>query len=188
MAIKVTELKKALREFEQKELINLLTELYKLNGDVKEYLSIKFSGEEAIDELYMKTKKKITDEFFPDKGFGKMRLAEAKKAISNFQKITDHRVKAIDLMLYYVEIGTEFTNTYGDIDERFYNSMNSMYNKVADECDKDVEMFNSLKERLYSVVEESDGIGWGYHDDLANRYYSIKWINKDNADDVLELC
>jgi len=32
-------------------------------------------------------------------------------------------------MLHYVETGTEFTNTYGDIDEPFYNSLISMLNQ-----------------------------------------------------------
>ena len=30
-------------------------------------------------------------------------------------------------MLYYVECGVEFTNLYGDIDERFYSSLESMF-------------------------------------------------------------
>jgi hypothetical protein len=79
--LKLNELKKELKEFDQKELIQLISELYKLNKDVQHYLSNKFLGEEAIIDLYEKTKKKIKDEFFPERGFGKMRLAEAKSAI-----------------------------------------------------------------------------------------------------------
>lgn len=30
-------------------------------------------------------------------------------------------------MLYYVECGIKFTNLYGDIDERFYYSLESMF-------------------------------------------------------------
>jgi hypothetical protein len=66
-----------------------------------------------------------------------MRLSEAKNAISKFNKLSSDDLKTLDLMLYYVEIGTEFTNTYGDIDEKFYNSMVSMYRKVVGACDQD---------------------------------------------------
>jgi 3-methyladenine DNA glycosylase AlkD len=177
--IKITELKKSLKEFDQKELIQLIAELYKLNTDVKDYLSSKFVGEEAIHDLFKKTKKKIQDEFFPERGFGKMRLSEAKNAITNFKKVTSDYIKTVDLMLYYVEIGTEFTNSYGDIDGKFYDSMVSMYNKVVIECEKDEELFTIFRDRLYSVVEESDGIGWGYHDDLCDIYYSIEWLTDD---------
>ena len=51
-------------------------------------------GEEAIVDLYEKTKKKINDEFFPDRGFGKMRLAEAKmqfRISKNYQAVNSKR-------------------------------------------------------------------------------------------------
>ena len=80
--LKVTELKKELKELNEKELIQIMAELYKMNKDVQHYLSNKFGGEVAIVDLYEKTKKKIKDEFFPDRGFAKMRLGEAKKAIT----------------------------------------------------------------------------------------------------------
>ncbi len=121
---------------------------------------------------------RMLDEFFPAKGFGKMRLTKAKSAITNFKKLTNDHLKTVALMLFYVEVGTEFTNTYGDIDERFYNSMLSMYNKVIMECEKDEKLFHDLKNRLYDVVIKSDGIGWGYHDGLEDLYYSISFLQE----------
>jgi hypothetical protein len=177
--MKITELKRALKDYNQRELIQLISEVYKLNKDVQHYLSTKFVGEEAIEDLFIEARKKIKDEFFPDKGFGKMRLAEAKKAITNFKKLTNDSLRTIDLKLYYVEIGTEFTNTYGDIDERFYYSMESMYSQVVTECDQDEKLFTTFKERLLSVVQDSDQIGWGYHDTLCDLYHSIEWIHEE---------
>jgi Family of unknown function (DUF6155) len=174
--LKLSELKKELKEFNQKELIQLISELYKLNKDVQHYLSSQFIGEEAIVDLYEKTKKAIGDEFFPERGDGKMRLGEVKNTISNFKKLSNDELKILDLMLFYVEMGTEFTNTYGDIDSKFYNSMLSMYNKVVMECDKNEKLFITFQERLYSILEEAEGIGWGYHDGLCDIYYSIQWI------------
>ncbi|WP_431026721.1 DUF6155 family protein [Lysinibacillus sp. LZ02] len=177
--LKLNELKKELKELDQKQLIQLVSELYKVNKDVQHYLSNKFGGEAAILELYEKTKEKVTDEFFPKRGFGKLRLAEAKKAISNFKKLSSDAVKTIDLMLYYVEIGTEFTHTYGDIDARFYDSMNSMYDKVITECNKNEEYYQLFKDRLYAVVEDSQDIGWGYHDVLCGSYYALNWLEEE---------
>lgn len=173
--LKVNELKKELKGLGQKELIQLICELYKLNKDVQHYLSNQLIGEEAIIDLYEKTKKTIQAEFFPERGFGKMRLGEAKNAITNFKKLSNDELKTLDLMIFYVEMGTEFTNTYGDIDSKFYNSMLSMYDKVIMECDKKEKLFITFQERLYSIIEEAEGIGWGYHDGLCDIYYSIQW-------------
>lgn len=171
----LTALKKELKQFDQKELIQLIADLYKLNDDVKHYVSNRLIGEEAILALYEKSKKSISNEFFPDRGFGKMRLKEAKSAITNFKKLSGDHEKTVDLMLYYVELGTHFTKMYGDINEAFYDSMISMYIKVTEACDQDEAMFHTLNDRLYAVVEETKGMGWGYHDCLYDYYYSIEW-------------
>ncbi|MFD1037796.1 hypothetical protein ACFQ3N_05150 [Virgibacillus byunsanensis] len=53
-----------------------------------------------------------------------------------------------------------------------------MYDKVITECEKDEKLFHEFKDRLYSVVVDSGGIGWGYHDGLAELYYSISWLGE----------
>ncbi|EKN70918.1 hypothetical protein BABA_03614 [Neobacillus bataviensis LMG 21833] len=66
--IKITDLKKKLNDYSQKELIGLIVDLVKVNKDVQDFLSSKFVGEEVIDELFKKARKKIENEFFPDRG------------------------------------------------------------------------------------------------------------------------
>jgi|SRR5690625_454493 len=176
--LRIPELKKHLKELEQKELIQIIAELYKMNQEVKDFLHVQFIGEEVIQVLYERAKKEIRDEFFPDKGFGKLRLANAKKAITYFRKQTNDTEREFDLMLNYVEDGVEFTNTYGDIDERFYKSIGSMYLKVVKACENDKRLFENYKDRLYTIVLNTDGIGWGFHDYLKDVYYSINWLNE----------
>ena len=86
-------------------------------------------------------------------------------------------------MLFYVEVGTKFTNTYGDIDSAFYGSMMTMYEKVTDACNKDEALFDTIKGRLYEVVEETEGLGWGYHDYVYDCYYSIELVDFDEDDE-----
>ncbi|RDI41643.1 DUF6155 family protein [Falsibacillus pallidus] len=182
--MKITDLKKQLKDLNQKELITLIADLYKLNSEVKDYLSSKFSGEEAHIELHEKARLQIRNEFFPDRGHGKLRLTEAKKAISTFKKLVGDPARTLDLMLYYVELGTEFTNTFGDIDMTFYNSLVSMYDKAAVECDKDVALVEAFHDRFYRLVRESEGIGWGYSMAIEEIYYSMGWDEEDA--DVIE--
>lgn len=169
-------LKKELKALDQKELIQLIAELYKVSDDVKLYVSNRFMGEEAILALYETTKKKIRHEFFPERGMGKLRLKEVKNAIADFKKLAGDKVKTLDLMLYSVEMGTEYTLTFGDISEAFYNSMLSMFEKLVDACNEDEAIFKMFDDRLYRLVEETGDVGWGYHDCLNDLYFSIDWV------------
>ncbi|MGE8205433.1 DUF6155 family protein [Heyndrickxia sp. NPDC080065] len=179
MKIKVTDLKKQLKDYEQKDLIQLIADLYKSSKEVQTYLSIRFLGEEAIIELFNQTKKTIENEFFPDRGHGKLRLNQAKNAISHFNKLTKDELRTTDLMLYYVEQGVEFTNAFGDIDESFYNSMEKMYEKVTIMCDKEEKYYHAFADRLEQVVIDTDGIGWGFHDQLSYLYSQMDHVNED---------
>lgn len=87
-------------------------------------------------------------------------------------------------MLYYVEVGIEFTNTYGDINEAFYNSVAAMYEEVVSAINKqdDSENYNNFKDRLKAVVEDTNGMGWGFHDDLGDIYWEIKWLDLEDIE------
>lgn len=182
MKIKVTDLKKRLKDYEQKELIDLVVEVFKASKEAENYLSSKFIGDEVIEELYKKARKKIENEFFPDRGFGKLRLAEAKKEITAFKKATNDKKRTVDLMLFYVEQGVEFTCSYGDINESFYSSMVKMFDQVAMECDRDEELYKEFSTRLEDILSKADGIGWGFVEALEESFFSIEWAHDEEED------
>ena len=102
-------------------------------------------------------------------------------AISSFGKVCSDVSMVIDLQLYYVECGVEFTNTYGDINESFYSSMERMYWAVIEKLNKsdDRHLYETFADRLRAVIEETEGIGWGFYDGLCDSYYSLKWIEEE---------
>ncbi|MEH7113962.1 DUF6155 family protein [Neobacillus niacini] len=175
MKIKITELKKHLKQFEQKELIDLVLEMFKTNKEVQNFLSSKFLGDEAIEVLFNQARKKIENEFFPDRGHGKLRLAEAKKEITAFKKVTNDEKRTVDLMLFYVEQGVEYTCAYGDISEGFYSSMIKMFDQVAVECDRDEDLYKEFSKRLENVISKAPE-GWGFQEALVDSYYAIEWV------------
>lgn len=183
MKIKIADLKKQLRVYEQKELIELIVEMFKSNKEVQNYLSSKFLGDEVIEVLFQQTQKKIENEFFPERGFGKLRLAEAKKEITAFKKATNDEKRTVDLMLFYVEMGVEFTNSYGDINEGFYSSLVKMFDQVAMECDRDEELYKAFSTRLRNIISNIDLIGWGVEEAISESYYSIEWVHDEDEDD-----
>lgn len=133
--INLTTLKKHLKTRSQAELIADIAELYKRFQPVKDYYQIQLYPQDE-SQVAAKYKKIIEDEFFPARGFGKARLSVAKKAITEYKKVNKTVMGLIDIMLFYVEQGVRFTDAYGDIDEPFYISMETMYEKAVKEIVK----------------------------------------------------
>ena len=52
MKIKVTDLKKELKGYDQKELMELVVEMFKANKDIQNYLSRNFLGDEVNEEIF----------------------------------------------------------------------------------------------------------------------------------------
>jgi hypothetical protein len=68
-----------------------------------------------------------------------------------------------------VEKGTRFTRDYGDIDERFYSSVESALEELAALLRGEArELYPSFSGRLASVEQMTDGIGWGFHNFVAD--------------------
>jgi hypothetical protein len=171
-------LKKWMQSLSQQQLMDLLTECFAMNKEAEQLLTVRCLGEAAIHDLFLTYQKKIEDEFFPDRGQPKLRLSEIKKDIVNFEKITESPRHSFELRLLFVEMGVEFTRTYGDIDARFYNTILSMFESLILRVNEEdgYALFDAFKDRIHAVVENSEGIGWGFHDGLDELYEHIRWI------------
>ncbi|REK76061.1 DUF6155 family protein [Paenibacillus paeoniae] len=173
-----TTLNKHLKQLNNDQLIDLVKACFGASKDMEKFLAVQIMGAEAVKSLFEEYRKKVEYEFFPERGHGKLRLQEAKKAISEFKKLTGSEKYSLELKLIYVEKGVEFTLCYGDIDERFYYSMASVYVDIIDLVNEDetVELFDEFEERLEAVVSKTEGIGWGFHDDLADIHAQLRWF------------
>jgi hypothetical protein len=165
----ITTLKKYLKSRSQDQLINDIAELYKRVPAVKDYYQIKLNpqAETEVLEKYMKI---IKDEFFPTRGYGKARLSVARKAINDYKKIAGTPTSVADIMLFYVEQGVRFTSEYGDIDEPFYISMESMYESALQWMEKH-ELKDVFHPRCKRIIDDTRNMGWGFHDTLQEIYH-----------------
>ncbi|MDI1358397.1 MAG: DUF6155 family protein [Methylobacter sp.] len=166
--LSLTELKKRLSSKTNAELIEEIGLLYKNFPNVKEYYqSILLGDDSAILDKY----KEILRSEFLMRGnrFPKMRLSVARKAVTDFKKISSSRQSIADIMITYVETGVSCTNEFGDIDEPFYNSMESMYETALKYVVKE-HLFSAFDDRLSAIVDDTSGIGWGFHDQLSYLY------------------
>jgi hypothetical protein len=76
-------------------------------------------------------------------------------------------------LCFFLEQGVAFTNSFGDIDASFYNSMVSMYEKDTGACAREEDYYRALADRLLEVVTDTEDIGWGFPDALL--IYTMIW-------------
>ena len=70
-----------------------------------------------------------------------------------------------ELLMTYVENGAEFTHLYGDMDERFYSSVESALDELATLLIGEAAgMYPQFSERLARVDLLAGDIGWGFGD------------------------
>lgn len=165
----LTELKRELKTLDKEGLVNLVCDLYTQHQPVKEYLDFYINPDE--NALYKKCREKILRAFFPKRGYS-LRLADGKKALSEFRKFGGSNALLADLMLYYAEKGVDYTNEYGDISMAFYDSVSGVYRKALSLM-HDEGILDRFKKRARLLVDETNGIGWGFHDDISNAYINF---------------
>jgi hypothetical protein len=163
------ELKSELQKLDKALLVNLIGELYKKSKEAKAYLDNFLAADDTA--LFEKCKGKIYEAFFPKRGY-KLKLADGKKEISDFRSQGESKIKLAELMLYYAECGSDFTNEYGDIDEPFYNSIAGTYRKALELMKKE-NVLDQFAERAKDIMNETKNIGWGFHDDLTDAFYEF---------------
>jgi hypothetical protein len=154
-----------LTSWEKPALLTLVKDLYEAAGVNRVFIQARCQAEESGGEALEKYRGKIVEQFFPARGFGKLKLGEARKAIRDYRKATGNLHGTAELLMTYVENGARFTHEYGDIDERFYSSVESALDELAALLRGEARgMYPQFRDRLARVEQMTDGIGWGFHD------------------------
>jgi len=158
-----------LRNLEPSEMIDLFRQLYLLSPDNAELIDSQFKSASG-DKLLEEYRQKIEQEFFPlrntDDSFP--RMGWMKSLIRDYCKGTNDLAGTTELMVTFQEQGMKFTMEYGDINERFYDSLLSGMNDLIKMLTKDApQLFPAFRDRLIEIVRPVFGrVGWGYGDGM----------------------
>jgi len=173
-------LRRELAAWDKPALLAIVKDLYEAAAENRDFIEARCQSGGNGGEILERYRGKIVEQFFPARGEGKLKLGEARKAIRDYRKATGDLPGTAELLLTYVENGAEFTDTYGDIDERFYRSIESALGELAARLRGGVrEMYPQFRERLARVEQLTDGIGWGFHDYVGD----VVWQLEDELDD-----
>ncbi len=161
-------LKQYLANMTKEELIEEIRQLSRRFKQVDEYYQGRFEPHKTEDVLAA-YKRRVKHVFFTRANYpGPLRLGVARKAVQDFAKVQANVTHQIDLELFYVEQGVKFTNSFGDIDERFYMSMESMFERALKNIKKHLE--NMFMDRGQKIIRDTSGIGWGFADNIEDLY------------------
>jgi hypothetical protein len=164
------DVKKQIKKIDKQQLIDLVGDLYRLSADNKRFFHTRFSLDKDSLESYKRIIQGAIHPYLEDNEV--LDIETANKAIKSYSKAIDNPLGEAELMIFYVECGNNFTLSYGDIDENFYDSVLDMY-ELAIETVKELPLDNQkdFKERLHEIMESGAGIGWGYSDGLSGLYH-----------------
>lgn len=163
----LNDVKRELKNHTKEELIQLISELYKMYKPVKEHLDVYVDPDE--NNLYVRTVDKVFLAFYPKRGYV-LKLQEGIQAIRDFKKLGGHQIQVAELLLFYVETGVKLSNEYGDLGERFYDNL-FKHLEEALLLMKSENVLDDFHARVSLVVDNSSNMpGWGFADLMCQIY------------------
>ena len=164
------DIEKIIGQFDKSQLTELIRDLYQLSSDNKDFFYTRFSIGKAPLTKYKKIIQNSIHPYLED--HETLDIEKANDAVNRYSKAVDNPIGEAELRVFYVECGNNFTLSYGDIDENFYDEILEMYEyaieTVLELPTKEREEF---KTRLQDIMKSASGIGWGYYDGLRDLYY-----------------
>ena len=120
-----SDVKSAVLDLDQKQLLKLVADLYRFSKENQAFFHARFGVGDDPLAPYTKTIKECMYAGV-DKN-KRIQISKAKKAITSYSKAVGDPLGEIELMVLFVECGNNFTLSYGDIDEGFYDALNRMF-------------------------------------------------------------
>lgn len=172
-----TAIRQHLKGWESAALIALIKDLHDSSPTNRDFLHARVAAAKGGGAAFASYRKRVVDPFYPSRGEGNLKLGEARKAIREYRKATGDIPGNIELLLVFCETGAEFTNEFGDIDERFYDALGRGLDDLCELVKQQGrQSWEAVRDRLEKLVADTDGIGWGYADDIR---YSVADLREE---------
>jgi hypothetical protein len=157
------DVKTKLDAFDRKSLIGLIHDLYEASTANRRFLHARLLPSPSAVEKYRRL---VTQAVFPDP-FSRRRvsLRDATAAITEYRRSTGDVTGTVDLMLTFIEVGTEQAADLGYGDEDYFSALENKINAVAKSWPTlPADARAKAATRLAWVQERATAIGWGYGD------------------------
>ena len=169
---KWSDVKARLEVFDRKDLVSLLGELYDASVANRRFLHSRLTpGSRAIEEY----RRLVASAIYPDP-FSKRRVSvrDAAAAIVEYRRSTGDASGTVDLMLTFVEAGTEQAADLGYGDEAYFNALQIRLDAVAKEFDAlPVDVRAEVRARLGRIRMRAQDVGWGFRDAVDDVIHAL---------------
>ncbi|GAA0361911.1 DUF6155 family protein [Bacillus horti] len=181
-------IKRKLSECSKDELIELLYEAVKANKDTQAYVSVKLEGEPVLLEIVDASKERIYKEFYPTRGFPKLRVSKIEQVLSEIKTIGKGTIWPFELRVYFCEVAVQYIHEQADIFEDMGDCFTETYEEVVQILNKEKkpDLYEKYKDRLKAIVHTPGCECWGIHDSLEGSYSDLKWVDHDEEEDDLD--
>ena len=172
-------IKSSLNGMDAPSLISLIHDLYALNKENKEFLQGRVGGEAAFAGLREDAARKIEKEFFPDRGFGRARIAPVKKAITGYKKATGDPIGTADLTLLFIEQFVKYVGEYGGEAESKIDALIVAMRellKILETCPAIIDVL-LVEERLARIMVDASDIGYGVEFEISDLMDGIEALD-----------
>ena len=151
-------------------MLDLVRDFYRLSPENNDFLHTRFSTNEDSLPRYKKIIQDAIHPYLEDNE--PLEIEKANDAINRYSKAVDNPIGEAELRIFYVECGNNFTLSYGDIDEGFYDALLDMYEYAIETVlETPKEELSGLRIGPPVVMDSASHIGWGYGDGLGDLYY-----------------
>jgi len=162
-----SDVKAGLKNFDRQGLLDLVRDLYQASATNRRFLHARFVQSSSTLDDYRRL---VRDMVFPDPFSRRpIRLREATATIAEYRRSTGDLVGSADLMVEFVEAGTEQAADLGCGDDPYFSALERKVTEV-------MRLLRDLPDgarlaiagRLIRLGEYRDSIGWGYGDFLGD--------------------
>jgi hypothetical protein len=170
--LKWSELKKSLQETNQKELINLLHDLFKNSVDNRRYITARYAKTENESKILEAYRKKVINVYYHPRGAASQpHYSVAKKAVNDYSEASGNIKGTMDLALTLVENVMKYLHEFSGIDEASRVGGSDMIEKFCElgRTEEGQKFYPYFRERLHKLYMDSEDSPYGLGDNL--RYY-----------------
>jgi hypothetical protein len=169
---KSSEVKARLQALDRKDLVSLLGDLYDANGANRRFLHSRLAPRSRAIEEYRRL---VADAIYPDP-FSKRRVSvrAGAAAIVEYRRSTGDASGTVDLMLTFVEAGTEQAADLGYGDEAYFSALQIRLEAVAKAFDTlPADVRANVRARLGRIQVRAHNVGWGFGDAVDDLVHAL---------------
>ena len=160
-----SEVKATLADFDRTSLLGLVKDLYGASKDNEAFLHARFDlGTDVLRPYKIRIDRWLSPDLLKNQNVS---ASKAKIVIADYQKAIGRPEDLAELMVYYCERASDFSNTSGFADEAYFKALLKMFEaalKISITLQNDLR--DALLDRLDDVRSVSHNIGYGVGDEM----------------------